>query len=137
MDCMEKIELIRNEMKKQGAKYHMISKLDDLMWLFNIRGNDVECNPVALCHAMLTDTSVILFIQKKVLDEKILAYFSKRNIIIHDYFEVAEMIKNMSDQGSIFRITSYNVCYTKLLRSGLTLLPDSSIQILFCSILLS
>ena len=101
MDCMEKIELIRNEMKKQGAKYHMISKLDDLMWLFNIRGNDVECNPVALCHAMLTDTSVILFIQKKVLDEKILAYFSKRNIIIHDYFEVAEMIKNMSDQGSI------------------------------------
>ncbi|MDD3660698.1 MAG: aminopeptidase P family protein [Lachnospiraceae bacterium] len=101
MDCLEKIELVRAEMEKQNAKYHFISKLDDLMWLFNIRGNDVECNPVALCHALLSKEEAIVFIQKKALGTEMFEYFSSRKIEVYDYFEAAEVIKEKVTDGNI------------------------------------
>ena len=47
----EKLEIIREEMK--DAKYHLVTTLDDIAWIFNIRGNDVLCNPVALAYALI------------------------------------------------------------------------------------
>ena len=42
----EKLIRVRAEMKKNGAAHLLMSKLDDIMWLYNIRANDVTCNPV-------------------------------------------------------------------------------------------
>lgn len=51
-------------MEKEGTDAFLLSKLDDIMWLFNIRGGDVECNPVALSYAYLTAKECFLFIQE-------------------------------------------------------------------------
>lgn len=58
-----KLERLRQEMKRQHVQAHFISSLDDIAWLFNIRGNDVDCNPVVLGFALVTATSATLFIE--------------------------------------------------------------------------
>jgi Xaa-Pro aminopeptidase len=50
----EKLALLRAQMQKQEAGALVVSMLDEIAWLFNIRGGDVECNPVALSYALVT-----------------------------------------------------------------------------------
>ena len=48
----EKLQEVREQMKTLGCKSYILSSLDDIAWLFNIRGNDVECTPVTLAYAL-------------------------------------------------------------------------------------
>ena len=50
---LQKLTDLRNQMKENGCTVHIITTLDDIAWLFNIRGNDVECNPVVLSYAVM------------------------------------------------------------------------------------
>ena len=59
----DKLEAVRQKMREYDAYIYILSKLDDIMWLTNLRGNDVECNPVALCYAVITGDTVTLFVQ--------------------------------------------------------------------------
>lgn len=61
----DKLADVREKMALEGAGSFLLSKLDDLMWLFNIRGCDVECNPVALCHAYITGEEAHLLSRRK------------------------------------------------------------------------
>lgn len=58
----EKIADLRAEMKKHGATAHPVTSLDAIAWLFNLRGADVECNPVFVAYAIVTDTDAALFV---------------------------------------------------------------------------
>ena len=51
----EKISDLREAMKKEGAGVHILTTLDDIVWLLNIRGNDVECNPVVLSYLFISE----------------------------------------------------------------------------------
>ena len=64
----EKLTQTREKMAKDCANALLLTKLDDLMWLFNIRGCDVECNPVAMSYAYITEDTATLFIQQKALN---------------------------------------------------------------------
>ena len=61
---------------EEGADSLLLTKLDDIMWLFNIRGCDVECNPVAMSYAWLTEEETVLFIQESALDDKVKSYLA-------------------------------------------------------------
>ena len=61
----EKLTETREKMAKDGANALLLTKLDDLMWLFNIRGCDVECNPVAMSYAYITEESATLLSSRK------------------------------------------------------------------------
>lgn len=56
-----KIARVREKMKEEGATMHIITSLDDIAWLLNIRGNDVESCPVVLAFCVLTGEKVLLF----------------------------------------------------------------------------
>lgn len=58
----EKIQMVRQAMKAQSADYHVISTLDDLAWVLNIRGSDVHCNPVVLGFLLIDPVKNTLFI---------------------------------------------------------------------------
>lgn len=81
----DKLVSLRAKITEAGADSLLLTKLDDLMWLFNIRGCDVECNPVAMSYGYFTSTAAIIFIQKKVLDDNVKAYLDKNGIEIQDY----------------------------------------------------
>lgn len=60
-----KIVRVRKKMKEEGATMHMITTLDDIAWLLNIRGNDVESCPVVLAFCVLTMDRVLLFAREE------------------------------------------------------------------------
>ncbi|MBP3737157.1 MAG: aminopeptidase P family protein [Lachnospiraceae bacterium] len=66
-----KLTRLRAEMKKAGAQIFITSRLDEIMWLLNIRGTDVECNPVALSHLFVGPEHFVLFLQDTEIDESI------------------------------------------------------------------
>ncbi|GHA80444.1 aminopeptidase P family protein [Pontibacter akesuensis] len=65
-----KLERLRAALKKHRAEYHLISSLDDLAWLFNLRGSDVKCNPVVLSFALIGQEKAILFINTTKLSDE-------------------------------------------------------------------
>lgn len=64
----QKISEIRSKMEQQGADAHIISSLDDVAWTLNLRGSDVQANPVFLGYILLTQNDAILFVDLEKLE---------------------------------------------------------------------
>ena len=106
----QKLADVRAKMKEYGTSMHLLSKLDDIMWLTNLRGNDVECNPVALSYAMITNDMFILFVQKDEVTDEVRAYCDSNDIVLKDYAEYAEYVSELVLTGNILidkRNTNY------------------------------
>lgn len=88
-----KLARLREEMKKVGATSHIIITLDDIAWLFNFRGRDVACTPVALCYAFITLDSAHLFIDELKVSDEIKTIFAKDNVQLHPYNDVYSFIQ--------------------------------------------
>ena len=97
----DKLSMVRNKMEEYGTKAYLLSKLDDIMWLTNLRGNDVECNPVALSYAVITMDSFTLFVQQKEITDEVHAYCEKESIALKEYGEVLDHVRNMKAEGNI------------------------------------
>ena len=90
----EKLEIIREKMK--DAKYHLVTTLDDIAWIFNIRGNDVLCNPVALAYALIEKEKANLYLRKEAVSQELIDELLKDQIEVKDYFDIYEDIKNIN-----------------------------------------
>lgn len=86
----EKLKRLREKMKEYGAAVHILTALDDIAWLFNIRGNDVEFNPVVLSYAVITLTEASLFVHPGVFSEEEEQCLKKMGVQIKAYAEVYE-----------------------------------------------
>lgn len=91
-----KLARVRAAMKEAGATVHVITTLDDLNWLLNIRGNDVAYSPLVLDYAIVTMEHVDLFIEESKLSEEIKASFAKDHILIHPYNDIYEAVKGFA-----------------------------------------
>ena len=107
----EKLLTVREKMKTSGAVYLMLSKLDDLMWLMNIRGNDVACNPVALSYGFLTPEELYLFIQPQEITAEFTEYASKNHIVIEDYENTERFLGGYDYEGKVL-LDEGNINYT-------------------------
>lgn len=89
----EKFEKLRNAMRKQHATHHLVSSLDDVAWLTNLRGSDVECNPVFLAH-LLVETSgpATLFVDRDKLNDDVVAALHADGIRIANYATLADVL---------------------------------------------
>lgn len=96
----EKFENIRNEMEKKGVDYHLFASLDDLAWIFNIRGNDVECNPVVMGFGVIGKKTADLFVKEGKFSKKDADAIAKDGVTIHKYEEIYAFIKGL--KGKIF-----------------------------------
>ena len=97
----EKVADVRAKMEKCGACYYVLAKLDDIMWLLNIRGGDVQCNPVALSFLLLGMQTIDLFIQTDEISDELNAYAKNRHIKIHDYAEILDYLKDYHFEGPV------------------------------------
>ncbi|MFR4163827.1 MAG: aminopeptidase P family protein [Paraclostridium sordellii] len=96
-----KLNRVRESMKEKNANVHVITTLDDIAWLFNIRGGDVKFNPVVLSYALITLDKVYLFVDKIKLNEEILNELSKENVEIKPYNDIYEFIKTLDKNDKI------------------------------------
>lgn len=119
----EKLSSVREKMAAEDADSLFLTKLDDLMWLFNIRGCDVECNPVAMSYGYITRDEAVFFIQEKVLDQETRAYLSKNSIIVQPYEDVRSYLENLAEGQKILvdvRYCSYG--FYKILKEKYTVI---------------
>lgn len=89
----EKIADVRKAMKEAGANVHVISSLDDIVWLLNIRGNDIVYNPVVLSYVMLTVDKVHFYVQEEAVSAEIKAELEKAGVELHPYFWIYDAVK--------------------------------------------
>ena len=80
-----KIERVRQALREQKAEHLVISQLDEIAWLLNLRGSDVHCNPVFVSYVLLTQNDVTLFIDSEKLDETVENYLKSIGVSIHPY----------------------------------------------------
>ncbi|ANU48206.1 peptidase M24 family protein [Enterocloster clostridioformis] len=86
--ALEKIADVKEAMKKAHASVHVLTSLDDIAWLLNIRGNDILYNPVVLSYALLTMDQLYLFVNSSVLVGKAYPYLEDaEDISVREYLE--------------------------------------------------
>lgn len=112
-NTLEKISEIRKIMKEKNVKHNIISSLDDIAWIFNFRGNDINNNPIALSFAIISEKNVTLYINSSKLDKKSVKYFAENKIEVKNYFDIFEDIKKLN--GSI--LVDYNKISYEILNS--------------------
>jgi Xaa-Pro aminopeptidase len=98
---LDKINTICNELEKSGANLQIITALDDLAWTFNLRGSDVECNPVFLAYAVVSWEQSILFVESRKLSPELKNKLLADNIQIREYTEVVDFVKEMDERTRI------------------------------------
>ena len=100
---VSKLERVREEMRKVHATAHLLTTLDDIAWLLNIRGNDVAYTPVVLCYAIVMLDCVHLFINESKLSNEAKSYLNKNGVLLHPYNDVYKFTQNLpSDEVVLF-----------------------------------
>lgn len=96
-----KIDRILEKMRGQKCNAHIISSLDDIAWIFNIRGADIAFNPVVICYAIISSDEARLFIDSRKLDETLRAGLQSEKISFSEYEDIFEYLKNLPNRCSI------------------------------------
>lgn len=90
-----KLAAVRAQMKRSRTDAHLISSLDDLAWLLNIRGQDVPCNPVVLGFVYVSADEAILFIDPAKLDDSAKSTLADAGVSVNDYTAIFDFVKSL------------------------------------------
>jgi len=92
----EKFDKLRNAMRKQHATHHLVSSLDDIAWLTNLRGSDVECNPVFLAHLLVEASGqATLLVDRDKLKDDVVAALDADGIRIANYATLGDSLSEL------------------------------------------
>lgn len=81
----EKLTRLRQELAKAGAATMVVTRLDSVAWLLNLRAADLDCTPFALAYCFVTSTSATLFIDQSRLPEAATAALREQGVSVEDY----------------------------------------------------
>lgn len=115
----KKIALIRTEMHTQKVAYHLVTTLDDIAWTFNIRGTDIEYNPLALAYAVIGLDKTWLFIDAKKVTVTINRKFEKEEIEVRPYASITKFLQQLpKDKKILINPSTANYYLANLLTSS-------------------
>ncbi|AIF48437.1 aminopeptidase P family protein [Dyella japonica] len=98
----DKLGRLRTAMRKLGATHHLVSSLDDIAWLTNLRGSDVECNPVFLAHLLVqVEGHATLFVDRGKLTDALVSALGADHVRIADYATVTDALSELGAQDRL------------------------------------
>ena len=108
-----KLAAVREAMQRHGATHHLVSTVDDVAWLTNLRGSDVSYNPVFLAHLLLTATSAQLFIGEGKVAPALATLLATDGIELRPYAEAGAALAALgtSSTGDTVLIDPKRVTY--------------------------
>jgi len=122
----KKIDDVRRSIGRDAL---FIAKLDDIMWLTNIRGNDIECNPCCYSYLLLDANRCVLFINKSAVGEKVKAALKTEGVEIESYADTSDYIKQYLEYNKcniIFDSSSLNYqLYSLIMENNRGIVKDS------------
>ena len=113
----EKLARVRAVMEEKGADYHLVSSLDDIAWLTNLRGSDVPFNPVFVSFLLIGKDNAVLFTDQGRLNAEAAAALQTAGITVEPYAQVADKLAQI---GSVLLIEPNKTAVSTLVR-----LPES------------
>lgn len=108
-----KISRLREKMQEEEATMHILTSLDDIAWLLNIRGNDVECCPVALAYAVITREDFQLFMDEGACSQEVLSYFAENEITLRPYEDFYRRVSEVYEEKLLICLNRVN-CRVKM-----------------------
>jgi len=97
----QKLDLIREEMRKLDAKHHFVGSLDDIAWIFNLRGKDVDYNPVAVAYALINEDSCKLYLDQSKLDDQLIKSLELDGIYTAAYKQICHDLEELPSSENV------------------------------------
>ncbi len=91
----EKLARLRADTASKGATHHLLSTLDDIAWLLNIRGGDVACTPVAYAYLLVAPNRATLFVEPGKASASLSSILAADGIDLKPYSEVAKAVAGL------------------------------------------
>lgn len=110
----EKLNIIREKMKAEGATYYLISSLDDIAWTLNLRGRDIQNSPVFLSYLLIDEAGAGLFVNESKIDDTVARAMKEASVTIASYNEVYDVVNALTEGTILYDPAKTNV---KLLTS--------------------
>jgi Xaa-Pro aminopeptidase len=124
--ALEKLSEVRYHMKEKKAANYIISSLDDIAWLCNIRGNDIKFNPVALAYVIVTEKDTNLYINNNKIDNETRIKLNSQGINIYEYDEIEEHVK-LINEATIIDASKLNAKIYSLLSKDIEIIDEINI----------
>jgi len=96
-DVNDKLSQVRRKMSDLNVKEHLITTLDDIAWLYNLRGHDVEYNPVFLSYAVVKQDEALFFIDSAKITNEVTAQLSNHNITLRPYQAIDKHLQDVEE----------------------------------------
>jgi len=107
----DKLSTVRRAMKELGASAHLVSTLDDIAWLFNLRGTDVAYNPVFVAHALIEAPRARIFIDSHKVPSELRQLLARDEIEIRPYGEISKVLSDFPSDGGAILLDPARVTY--------------------------
>jgi len=97
----DKLTLVRKAMAKEAADFYVVSALNDIAWLFNIRADDVLYTPVVYAYAMISQSEAFLYVHGSQVNPQVNEYLTKSHVTQKPYDRIYADIANIPSYNSI------------------------------------
>jgi len=98
---VEKLAKLCESLEERGADWHFIATLDDIAWLFNLRGADVSFNPVFVSFALISQNQATLFVALDKVDAPLRAALERDGVTLRDYNEAGAALREVPSGASL------------------------------------
>jgi len=127
-DRSVKIVEVREQMRIRGVDYHLLTSVDDIMWLLNIRGNDIKYSPLLISFAIVGYDQIMLFTDTNKIPLKLSTEFDKLGIVVFSYEEIVSILSALQPDSKII-INAFTTSWTLFnsIPVGIKIIEDLSI----------
>jgi Xaa-Pro aminopeptidase len=95
-EVKSKLDDLRKELEKKKSSGFIVSMLDEIAWLFNLRGNDIPYNPVFFSYAAVTPTTATLYVDSTKLSDECTSFLKENGVSVRDYSKVFSDVEALS-----------------------------------------
>ena len=122
-----KISRIRKSLAARGADGLLVTALDEIAWVLNLRGSDVHCNPVFVSYLLITPGNVTLYINKEKLPEEVKHCLAAGNIAVEPYGAVAGGLEHYPGRHLLVDDSTTNHTLVSALQRGKAVFGESPV----------
>lgn len=123
----EKQAKVASELKKVGADYQVISMLDELAWLYNLRGNDIDYNPVFTGFAIIGKNENYLFVDSLKVEQSLRNSLEEDGVQLNEYADFYTFLAKVAEKKILVDSSSLNFSAYSLLAEANEIIESTSI----------
>ena len=119
----QKLKELRGKMAEEGADSFLLTSLDDIAWLYNIRGNDISYNPVALAYTMVYEETAVLYINQRAVSEEVREQMERAGVQLRSYLDIYRDVSGLKKGSRIWMDeTTVNTALREAVPAGVTVI---------------